>query len=667
MSAPSSQMPLFSFSDPHLRARASCSPASFASDPLYTLTTTGSNRFFGPRQSMSPVPTPDEHNGVSDGLLFITGTSLEDFKTRTNMTRVRKKAMGSYLKEKKPRGTEKDAQHRPREDSMGSRSSVGSEQQDAIPNSEAIKLMDWDRRKSSHSTPELHTRLTPDAQVSRLPRISMDFVLPSAPIVVPSRTGVPLPYDETVPKPFQSIGKPLDPFQTMFQSSHPKVSVEELKFYCSRSFGTKAMGLHWIPTVVQRPHTFLSTLCLASAHYDAVHERSIESVQTLALRQEVMHLISQNLLNPETRGDDHNVVALTQLIASEIIAAEEMTLDFHERGIDAMIRTRGGLRQLGMNGRLASTISWVSLESAVLREGKPRAPYVDYCASTCTKNYPNTATIPESPLYCPRTEFETIKRSSRCSPQTMDLLKDIRMMMDLFLHETKQSRQNSLSLKNIYKKITTQYPPLSELQKTNVLASNGWMYEAIRIAATLTATSIMQRMPLSEALKHTAKTEKAQSGTPSAILTSNAGISPTSPRQDSPLTASSTSNPFTFTPTYSRPRLTSASSHRSPPDPTTTLLTHLKLALQNSNLSACWADMAGVLLWVALTVGAASRKSGEKVLNKWFKALAMRVTVVLCFEHPEAIHASLLRMGDLVEGVRGGREAVDEGVKKRKP
>ena len=70
--------------------------------------------------------------------------------------------------------------------------------------------------------------------------------------------------------------------------------------------------------------------------------------------------------------------------------------------------------------------------------------------------------------------------------------------------------------------------------------------------------------------------------------------------------------------------------------------------------------MAGVLLWVALTAGAASHKSGDKVLKKWFKALVVRVAIVLCFEHPEAIHASLLRMGDLLGDVGGNGDGLKE-------
>lgn len=52
MSAPSSQMPLFCFSDPHLQARASFAPASSSFDSSYTTwSSTGLKR----TQSLLPV------------------------------------------------------------------------------------------------------------------------------------------------------------------------------------------------------------------------------------------------------------------------------------------------------------------------------------------------------------------------------------------------------------------------------------------------------------------------------------------------------------------------------------------------------------------------------------------------------------------------------------
>jgi hypothetical protein len=631
-------------------------------------------------------------------LLFITGTTPDELRSKKNMTKVRKKAMGSYLeKGKRPREEElSEAQRRGREGSASTCSRSNFDKEET--RSRSTALATWreeDQRRSAarEDTPTDSTYTYVRSDMTPEPH-PFDVFLAGPPMVPPMRSDVALPYDHYTPGPFESIGKPLDPFSTMYQASHPRVSVEELKWYCSRSFGTKAMGLHWVTIMVKSPHAFLSTLCIASAHHDAIHERAIESVQTLALRQEVMHLISQSLVNPQSRVDDYNIVALTQLIASELISGHESALTYHESGVEAMINQRGGLQELGGNGHIASTVSWVSLESAVLRETAPSALYTLCPPPPSAITHPSNAPVPESPLYCPRGDFDTVKRSTRCSPRTFDLLKDVRMLLDLFLHETERSRANALSLKNIHKKLATQYPPALELNTARgaALTPNEWRYEAVRIASVITAVAVTQRIPLSEALSHTAAAESEHLRPPATTVDDHGiELSPSSTASPSTMDASplyptpsptyplhQQTNPFVGLPTTTP--LTTPTSHpssapttSSTPSSTSTiaLLSHLKHALTSSDLSDVWSDMAGVLLWLALTAATASRATSTSTspttsdddeaakLRKWFRALAVRVSIVLCFEHPEAVQRALLRAVEVVRVLKmesGGRE-----------
>lgn len=490
--------------------------------------------------------------------------------------------------------------------------------------------------------------------------------------MVPMRTNIKLPYDVQIPPPFISLGKAVDPFQTMFQSRFPHVSVETLKFHCARFFGTRAMGQNWIPTVLSSAPTFLSTLCVASSHYDAIHERDTESVETMALRIEVVHLIGQSILNPTEKVGDHNIMSLVQLIISEVIGRDEFSLDFHERGIEAMVGVRGGLNQLGINGYLANTISWTLLESAILQEKEPRSMFVDYCAANSSKIHPPNSTIPESPIYCPRGRFVTVQGSRRCNANTLKLLNDIRSMIDLFLLDSKRSSKDTKSIATLHSRITTEYPPISELRKTNVLTHDDWRYEAIRIVAAIQATAMVERIPLSQAVVHVSKQRKSSSVYASSIAShSNESlVSYMNPRHDS-FTSSITSPMYTYSPilpqqadfSYSaRPSFSSTTSSSSDhlhfPRATTrtandphALLTSLKLVIQNSDLSNCWSEMAGVLMWIGLVTGAASRTSEDKALKKWFSALPMRASILLCFEHAEAVNSTLLKMGEIVQAL----------------
>lgn len=656
------------------------------------------------------------------------------------MTTVRKKAMDAFLKgDRKTVRNAKSPAERSRFSSVDSgsrasnrsRSSVGRDDaftdNSTMPTTVSQGVPSITRTKAGSPTrssvaPSSHDQ---DAQstegaVARVQRFR-EFVLEDAPLVTPARDNVPLPYDAYQPGPFVSIGKSLDPFRTMFQSSHPGVSVEQLKFHCSRYFGTRGLGRHWIPTALSYPHTFLGTLCLATAYHDVIHEQPLESVQTIALRQEVIHLVGRNMLDPKASVSDHNIMAIIQLIISEVIGREESGLSWHENGIETMIKQRGGLSQLGVNGYLASSISWVSLASSILREEPPRSMYADYCTANSNKQYPPTAPIPESPVYCPRGSFRTLQRSPRCTAKAQELLGDVRMMIDIFLHETKTSRRNSQTLMNLYKKIISpvEYPPVSELSKAGFLSKNDWKYEAIRLACIMQATAIIRRLPLSEALAHAAD---VRTPTPlhTALAMSTSYESPVSPfdqRLVTPMTEATTSPPFnslstspaipqsyfptvgprssvssiivprpSFSSTTSAARPSISSTHSSsseqiyfapPPTPapndSTVLLKDLRTAIEQSNLSDCWADMAGVLLWIGLVVGAASKNSESKFHKKYFSAMTMRAGVMLCFEHPEAINATMLRMSEVVEALAGdakpkstsGDEGSGKGKKRR--
>jgi hypothetical protein len=570
------------------------------------------------------------------------------------------------------------------------------------PTRSSVTTNSHDQNTTSVEGPVLKTRQSDD---SASPQPSLFYLC---------QKGVPIPYDTYTPPPFVSIGKSLDPFRTMFQSSHPGVSVEELKFHCSRYFGTRALGKYWIPTALSYPHTFLGTLCLATAYHDVIHERSLESVQTIALRQEVIHLVGQNMLNPEARVSDHNIMAIIQLIISEVIGREESALGWHENGIENMILQRGGLDKLGVNGRLASAISWVSLATSVLREEQPRTMYAEYCAAHSTKQYRPTATLPESPICCPRASWRTITKSARCTTKARDLLSDIRMMIDFFLHETRSSRRNSQTLLGVYEKIINpaEYPPISEIRKSRPLTQHDYKYEAIRIASIIQAAAIVRRIPLSRALQHAVEVNNSSAfyTTSTAMVSSESLVSP---RDETSATGHSTSPSFStyatspsmpqqsyfqaagsrssissihaprpsFSSTSSaaRPSISSIHSNSSDhvyfpappasaPNKVTTLLRDLRTTIESSNISACWSDMAGVLLWIGLVVGAASKESESKIHKKYFSALTMRAGVMLCFEHPEAINSTMVRMSEVVEalGAETGSASNDEGKGKKR-
>jgi hypothetical protein len=193
------------------------------------------------------------------------------------------------------------------------------------------------------------------------------------------------------------------------------------------------MARHWYPVLLSSPLTFLASLLPTAAYQDAILERDIESVEVSLLRQEVMHGLGKNMSSPGNLASDQTIATLAQLILSEIIGAQAISLAIHEGGMERLIEVRGGIDRLGGDGFLASLISWSGLATSILREDKPRHFYVDYSTSRSTKEYRQNAALPESPLFQPQGRFETLRRSHLYKKELIDILEDLKAMIGTFL------------------------------------------------------------------------------------------------------------------------------------------------------------------------------------------------------------------------------------------
>ena len=225
-------------------------------------------------------------------------------------------------------------------------------------------------------------------------------------------------------------------------------------------------------------------------------------------------------------------------------------------------------------------------------------------------------------------------------------------------------------------------PDVEPREPTHVPDCIDWKCEAVRPTSMILAMAIFKRIPLSEALVFLELSAYIGKSTPCSIY-ADAGLLSRSGKFDDSAsvfsrrscTSSDTSSVriddnlytyfFPYTPSISR-----SATAQSVPIPLRPLpglahsemLARLKCALESTDLSCCWGDMAGVLLWIALTDGAASRKIDKNILSRYFSALAVRVCVYLCFEHADALQDSLMRMNEIIKalGDKGVRVAAIE-------
>ncbi|TIA55280.1 hypothetical protein D6C79_00537 [Aureobasidium pullulans] len=421
------------------------------------------------------------------------------------------------------------------------------------------------------------------------------------------------------------IGAKLDVF-----SATPKFDGEQhidvcmLKHNCTTYFGSQAMCKRWAPLLFAGRAAFLSTLCISSAYLDMMQmdfshvttSNTIESVRTLTVREHTVKLIGERLSDPVTCCNDGNIVSVLHFLYGEMIVACDQALHWHEEGLHTMVEYRGGLDQLGGDGVLAAMVTIEVFELSIFRETRPRQEYLDYARYISNSSKRGSA-IPESPLYYPTGLHHTLGRTRRCDEETLDLINFTRDLTQVVLDLQNASSTGSSPLgrygphaaRRIY---TEQEIRGLNQKKSNVTtqivaleARDDPVYEATRLCARLYATAIHCNQPFSV----TARNFPTQRGVSSIVI-------------------------------------------------------QIRNCLLRTDMSNCWDSMVGILFWCTLVTGATCNDPDDhdvEVLatKKWMVALAIRCSILLTFQHTDAVIRTLrtvLAVQGVLRGAAGGQE-----------
>lgn len=408
-----------------------------------------------------------------------------------------------------------------------------------------------------------------------------------------------------------------DPFFVLPQFRNPMIYMAELKMWCTRRFGTKAMSVHWVPALAKDRLTYLAALCLGATDMDVASGLRTESALTVAVKTEVIEMVNEQLARPEKQYTDDTIMAIQLLLCGEIATGNEWIWKIHEAGITRILLHRGGLQNLGINGDLAVVVFSIIVTMHILRESQPDDVYKRY-ASVKTRSVSAQRALPESPVYCPRSNFFTIARSKYCSERLYDLLSDMRDVTELFIDQDRDTSTEEADSSSpeagtaVAEGCKAAQNALAKIQKIpqfnaalDAPSYSAWTFEACRIASLIYSTAISAQIPFSEA----------------AVLVDLQG--------ESEVAFGDGTLPH--------------------------CLHKLRDAVVNSNVGDSWADMIGVLLWVTLIGGAAARKppscgvwtDNDEWTRKYMTSTAVRVLVLLCFEHSSPTVSSLRRLNEV--------------------
>ncbi|PIB00674.1 hypothetical protein CB0940_00586 [Cercospora beticola] len=434
---------------------------------------------------------------------------------------------------------------------------------------------------------------------------------------------------EKIPGPNSYIGSNIQPFACWPTLNDPSLNVEQLKWSCSRKFGTRGISLHWVPTLLKSRHAFLSTICISASHDDimmrgqqAPHERlPYGSTARLKVRSEVLALINQALADPETQSTDGTIIAILQVLNSEMMGCDDQIMQIHQNGLHDLVGQRGGLSKLGLDGQLASIITITMYVIGALRETQPRLEYVKHASQPRTSVPHASGQIPESPLYTRPTGYESVKRAIQESSPTFELLQLLRRLTHAFVRETTRLVPDSGfnaeldSVCSLRERIFA-LPSSCKIAKSFSSAHTRSQYESLRLTALVYSHALATRLPFSAASAQLSRVYNGNTG--SCNLNSDH---------------------------LHNDDIGSLSWH-----------TLVQKALVTSNLSDCWGHMAGVLFFITLIAGACAnpdsvgvnsqREPGgeEDESRKWLAAVTIRCSIVLSFEHGGVVLDTLKRL-----------------------
>ncbi|KAF2202764.1 hypothetical protein GQ43DRAFT_301310 [Delitschia confertaspora ATCC 74209] len=433
----------------------------------------------------------------------------------------------------------------------------------------------------------------------------------------------------------RSVRNGSEPFSVLPQFSSPKVNTLDLFRECSRHFITPTTMRRWGVLVFSDPDVMPTGTLLTCGYLDMHSGYSGDSARTLRVKSETIRKINNRLRNPATQLDDLTLASILHLLMAELWSCDEKTLRIHEAGAARLIAQKGGMHALGGNGVVAEVACGVSYQMNIICQAQPPPILFNYSPAQVCPVSP-TALLPESPLYCPRSQFFTLLQSDMCSEFTYEILCDMRDLTDLFLSchnrpdpvedmEDLEPRSHSTPDLAQYEKqvseIQARLFAMPSAYTSGLPLSNDWVYESCRITGLIYTTAIVFRIPFYIAADR--------------------------------VRASVLYRPFPaiYPFDHEAPRLTEI----------------LYQTLEKTNLNDIWKSMAGVLYWIT-AVGAAAARTPQTLkithalqcrgdayaiwVRRCLIMFSARTMIILLFDHPRPVLGmmkKLLRVQKLVE------------------
>lgn len=249
----------------------------------------------------------------------------------------------------------------------------------------------------------------------------------------------------------------------------------------------------WLPFMIQSP--IAGYIAILTSSYFQATARQIEwtkSVDVMGARVKLITLINTYLTSQQTALNDEAISTVMSLAYNELVYADERSSLAHMRGLQEMIKTRGGLK---------------SIEFRTLREMLIRTDYQVAFTFECDlfldkppdKPIPTLESYPiemDSPLIKSNIRFVDSAEALKISTDAARVLDDMRFLTTSVLH---LNEKGDPKVENTKLMTTVHWIHEQLVSSHEPELADDFMYQTCRTAGIIYSTAILTRTPLSRA------------------------------------------------------------------------------------------------------------------------------------------------------------------------
>lgn len=143
------------------------------------------------------------------------------------------------------------------------------------------------------------------------------------------------------------------------------VDIPELDLPGSRSL----LRRRWFPLAMEAPSTMYAVLLMAAAHFCVLNPPHLTArINLLSLKSRALREINKAVRHPDLNQatNDAAIGAVMKMAAYEAIFGDPAVYAAHMKGLSLMLKKRGGLSTLGLDGLLERMVLWIDYNAAFI-------------------------------------------------------------------------------------------------------------------------------------------------------------------------------------------------------------------------------------------------------------------------------------------------------------